>query len=87
MNETKRYSIIISKRPGIGKWFRLLVFVAVMTFAPISIGILVGSTAMQWLGFLLSIWIIIALTNKQSFWAPSTDEVRAYLDKIDRGEA
>jgi hypothetical protein len=86
MSEVKIY---INGPLGWGKWIRRLTVGLLLPMAPIGIGIACGSSAMQWLGFVLGIFVLIdaekADAARNTF--NSTADARAYLDKIDAGEA
>ena len=59
-----------------------------MLGAFMSIGLFLDSTAMQWLGAIIGFFSLISRASRRlkdsTFY--STDEVRAYLDKLDAEE-
>lgn len=72
-----------------GTWVRSAIVLVTMSLAPIYVGIITGSSAMQWVGFTWGLVLmalnVAAFANRKRF--RTTDEVRAFLDKLDRGEA
>jgi hypothetical protein len=81
--------IYIAAQPGMATWFRRLVGGMTMLLGPIAIGIVCDSPAMQWVGFVLGITMLLAIAKQMADRTTfkSTDEARAYLDKIDAGTA
>lgn len=89
MSTDNEVRIYISGPFGWAKWFRRLVGDMTMVAGPIAIGIVCDSSAMQWVGFILGIIMLLATAwqsaDKTTF--KGTAEARAYLDKIDAGTA
>lgn len=86
------YQIMITDNRG-GFWgalkrtFFIILLVAACVVAPIGIGIFAQSSAMQWVGFVIGLWIVLSSLSTRVRKVKSTDEARAYLDQIDRGTA
>lgn len=83
---SKQVSIYISAPHGWGKWFRNLTSGMAMVAAPVALGIVCDSQAMQWVGFVLGFIGLVAIAKRAADDTTfrSTDEARAYLDEIDR---
>lgn len=83
MTEKKIY--IQFKEPMGYRYFRLSFGLALLVIAPVSLGIVADSTAMQWVGFVFTLTTVLAIaTNmakKTTF--KSIDEARTYLDKLE----
>jgi hypothetical protein len=86
---TSKHQIQIFANKPFAKAIRGTFSALVLTATPILIGVWVGSAAMQWLGFIFGILLLLgmAFSNQSKNTFASTDEARAYLDKIDRGDA
>jgi hypothetical protein len=82
MSEVKIY---IGGPHGWASWSRRLITGLALTMAPIGVGIACGSTAMQWLGFVMGILILLvaAKADADRTTFSNTAEARAHLDKID----
>jgi hypothetical protein len=87
--ETSEISIYISAPHGWGKWFRNLTTGMALVAGPIAIGIVCNSQAMQWLGFVFGFMCLVAFAKRAAddTTFASTDEARAYLDRIDAERA
>jgi hypothetical protein len=81
MASTKRVSITIvdSRR---WRWVRVTINFAVMSIAPIGLGIYLQSAAMQWLGFVFSILGIFTMTANVVKKFDDIEEAKKYLDGI-----
>ncbi len=84
-----RHTITINNTTSFARVFRTTFSVLVLTACPILLGRAVDSTPLQWLGFVFGLLIVsgIAMSIHGRTTFKTTDEARAYLDKIDRGEA
>jgi hypothetical protein len=84
MKDVKIY--IQFKEPVGYKYFRLSFGLAVLVIAPTALGIVADSTAMQWVGFVFTLFTVLAIaTNmakKTTF--QSIDEARAYLNELEK---
>lgn len=82
MSEVKIY---ISGPMGWAGWSRRLITRLALTMTPIGVGIACDSTAMQWLGFVMGILILLvaAKSDADRNTFSSTAEARARLDEID----
>lgn len=83
-----KLEIIISDVRGVGQFLRRVFATFVLLVMPVSIGIAVESAPMQWVGFVCGIFLLLSFaykTNGQHKFK-TTDEARAFLDRIDRGE-
>ncbi|MDF1599691.1 hypothetical protein PZ895_07865 [Mesorhizobium sp. YIM 152430] len=84
-----KLEIIISDVRGVGRFLRQVVAIFALLVIPVSIGIAVESAPMQWVGFVCGIILLLSFAHKSNgqHKFKTTDEARAFLDKIDRGEA
>ena len=86
----QNHLIVITDARGFGRWLRNFVVhvlgMLALVAGPVGVGIVTGSAAMQWVGFVLGIVLLVSVNGKPNRFR-TTDEARAYLDQIDRGEA
>lgn len=80
---------ILNHAPRARIWLSRAASFVVMSILPITIGVVLNSPAMQWLGFVFSILAILGLVHRWNVDTTfnTTHEARLFLDKIDRGEA
>lgn len=85
MTETKSIIIKDMRTP---KWIRVLLSLTAGFIVPISIGIIVDSSAMQWTGFVFGILLMIgfaAVDGKRTTFK-TIAEAKAYLDTLEQGK-
>jgi hypothetical protein len=87
MKETKIR--IVPYEPLGVKWFKHLISFTAVILAPISLGIYMDSTAMQWMGFITTIMMVagVATIMGDRYTVHTTDEARKLLDQIDAERA
>lgn len=85
MAQRDEISIYISAQHGWRKWARNLASGMAMFAGPVAIGIVCNSQAMQWVGFVLGFIGLVAIAKRAAddTTFASTNEARAYLDKLD----
>lgn len=85
----QKHQITITNTKPFAKVMRVTFSTLALTAAPILIGVFVESAAMEWLGFTFGILLLftLAFSGQSKTTFTTTDEARAYLDKIDRGAA
>lgn len=79
---------IIDIRTTWAKWLRNIIATFVLIVAPISIGIVAGSKAMQWVGFIFVVLSVFSIA-RSSFGLErdlSIAEARALLDRLEAGD-
>jgi hypothetical protein len=91
MPEPKTYKIeITNRRSSFRRWVQTMVFTAITVIAPISIGVWVGSTAMQWLGFLFAFMLLLAIgmksVEKDTRKVHTFAEARRAIDEMEAAE-
>jgi hypothetical protein len=84
-----KHDIVISDVRTMGRFYRTLTALTSIVVLPVGIGIVAASDAMQWAGFVGGMVILLAFAHSDNsrHTFKTTDEARAFLDKIDRGEA
>jgi len=76
------------KRPGPGEFILRLAAIVSAQIGVIGIGVVVGSAAMQWAGFLLLAGLLLAIAHKSPERRLMTiSEARRELDRIEKEEA
>lgn len=82
-------TIIDNRNKGVGRWMRFTSSVLLLVFAPIWVGAIIQSTAMQWAAFIIGFFFLIAIANKLISTAKSGDmtiaEAREHLDLLEKG--
>ncbi|QTG12387.1 hypothetical protein G6M86_03630 [Agrobacterium tumefaciens] len=78
----KPYRITITdlRKPVV--WLRRLFALATLVFLPISIGVYVGSSAMQWAGFVFGILFAIAIANQDKSFATKQEAI-AHIESLE----
>lgn len=74
-------NIVDSRLP---KFVRITIMLIVVIVMPISLGVLLNSPAMQWVGFAFTLLAVIAMVQQNDVATKfdSVDAAKAYLDKI-----
>lgn len=69
------------------KWWRVFLTMTFSVFGPIALGMIAGSPAMQWAGFVVGVLIMLAAAvsfskDDRSFDVSEIDRAKAYLDSL-----
>lgn len=84
--KAEKYEITIIDMRSWRRWLRNIVTIVVCIFAPISIDVFVGSSPMQWAGFIVGVIAVVVAASGEYKKNTYTSVVaaRARLDEIER---